>query len=407
MKLKDIKTWTTVPPDGIGGAFWVIVKITSDDGIEGIGECYGIPVSGDIACAMIEDTFERFIVGEDPHNIETMFRRVYSAGFTQRPDVSMMGVFSGIEIAIWDILGKAHGQPVFQLLGGKFHDRIRTYTYLYPKHLSADEDTVDVYHDGDAAAERALEYLDMGFTAIKQDPVGPYSFQGGRELSLHELSRAEYNVKCIREAVGDRADILLGTHGQMTTASAIRLARRIEVYDPLWFEEPCPPDQMEAIGRVAKATSIPIATGERLTTRVEFHAALKAGVSILQPDVGRSGGIWETKKIAVIAELFNAQIAPHIYCGPIAHAAAAHVSFSSPNFLILETIQSDFHDAILQKPLAWEQGYQLAPSEPGLGIELNEKTLEANPYTSGGRLHLEMCQTALSSDNQKIITEIE
>ncbi len=407
MKLKDIKTWATVPPDGIGGAFWVIVKITTDDGIEGIGECYGIPVSGDIACAMVEDTFERFIVGEDPHNIETMFRRVYSAGFTQRPDVSMMGVFSGIEIAIWDILGKAHGQPVFQLLGGKFHQRIRTYTYLYPKHLSADEDSLDVYHDGDAAAERALEYLDMGFTAIKQDPVGPYSFQGGRELSLHELSRAEYNVKCIREAVGDRADILLGTHGQMTTASAIRLARRIEVYDPLWFEEPCPPDQMEAIGRVAKATSIPIATGERLTTRVEFHAALKAGVSILQPDVGRSGGIWETKKIAVIAELFNAQIAPHIYCGPIAHAAAAHVSFSSPNFLILETIQSDFHDAILQKPLAWEQGYQLAPIEPGLGIELNEKTLEANPYTSGGRLHLEMCQTALSSDNQKIITEIE
>lgn len=407
MKLKDIKTWATVPPDGIGGAFWVIVKITTDDGIEGIGECYGIPVSGDIACAMVEDTFERFIVGEDPHNIETMFRRVYSAGFTQRPDVSMMGVFSGIEIAIWDIIGKAHDQPIFQLLGGKFHERIRTYTYLYPKHLSAGEDTVDVYHDGDAAAERALEYLDMGFTAIKQDPVGPYSFQGGRELSLHELSRAEYNVKCIREAVGDRADILLGTHGQMTTASAIRLARRIEIYDPLWFEEPCPPDQMEAIGRVAKATSIPIATGERLTTRVEFHQALQVGVSILQPDVGRSGGIWETKKIAVIAELFNAQIAPHIYCGPIAHAAAAHVSFSSPNFLILETIQSDFHDAILQKPLAWEQGYQLAPIEPGLGIELNEKTLEANPYTSGGRLHLEMCQTALSSDNQKIITEIE
>jgi 2-dehydro-3-deoxyphosphogalactonate aldolase len=411
MKLQNIKTWVTVPPDGIGGSFWVIVKITTDDGIEGIGECYGIPVSGDIACAMVEDTFERFIAGEDPHHIETLFRRVYSAGFTQRPDISMMGVFSGIEIAIWDILGKAHNQPVYQLIGGKFHDRIRTYTYLYPK-VAVDDgrparDAPDVYHDGDAAAERALDYLEMGFTAIKQDPAGPYSFQGGRELSLEELSRAEYNVKCIREAVGDRADILFGTHGQMTTSSAIRLAKRIEPYDPLWFEEPCPPDQMEAIGKVAAATSIPIATGERLTTRVEFHAALKAGVSILQPDIGRSGGIWETKKIAVIAELFNAQIAPHIYCGPVAHAAAAHVSFSSPNFLMLETIQSDFHDAVLQKPLAWEQGYLLAPTEPGLGIELNEKTLEQNPYTSGGRLHLEMCQTALSSANSKIITDIE
>ena len=411
MILKDIKTWVTVPPTGIGGSFWVIVKITTDDGIDGIGECYGIPVSGDIACRMVEDTFARFIEGEDPHNVETLFRRVYSAGFTQRPDVSMMGVFSGIEIAIWDILGKASGQPVYNLLGGRFHDRLRTYTYLYPKDIEkggrAGDDVPDVYHDGDAAAERALEYIEMGFTAIKQDPAGPYSFQGGRELSLHELSRSEYSVRRIREAVGDRADILFGTHGQMTTSSAIRLAKRLEPYDPLWFEEPCPPDQMQSIGKVAAATSIPIATGERLTTRIEFHEALKAGVSILQPDIGRSGGIWETKKIAAIAELFNAQIAPHIYCGPVAHTAAAHVGFSSPNFLILETIQTGFHDAILNRPIGWEHGYLIAPEEPGLGIELNEQVIEAHPYTTGGRLHLEMCQTALDSANRKIITEIE
>lgn len=409
MKLKEIKTWVTVPPTGIGGSFWVIVKITTDNGIEGIGECYGIPVSGDIACAMVEDTFERFIAGEDPHHIETLFRRVYSAGFTQRPDISMMGVFSGIEIAIWDILGKAHEQPVYQLLGGQFHPHLRTYTYIYPNNRTPPDgkEAGDVYHDGDAAAERALEYVEMGFTAVKQDPAGPYSFQGGRELSLHELSRCEYNIKRIREAVGDRADILFGTHGQMTTSSAIRLARRLEPYDPLWYEEPCPPDQMDAIGKVAKATSIPVATGERLTTKMEFHQALQAGVSILQPDVGRSGGIWETKKIAMIAELYNAQIAPHIYCGPIAHAAAAHVAFSSPAFLILETIQTEFHDAILKKSLTWEQGYMLPPTEPGLGIELNESVLEDNPYTTGGRLHLEMCQTPLSSANEKVITEIK
>ena len=411
MVLKDIKTWVTVPPSGIGGAFWVIVKITTDNGIEGIGECYGIPVSGDIACAMVEDSFERYIAGEDPHNVETMFRRVYSAGFTQRPDVSMMGVFSGIEIAIWDILGKAHDVPLYQLLGGRFHERLRTYTYLYPESVAADgnpgSNAPDVYHDGDAAAARALDYIDMGFTAVKQDPAGPYSFQGGRELSLVELSRCEDNVRKIREAVGDRADILFGTHGQMTTSSAIRLARRLEPYDPLWFEEPCPPDQVEAIGKVAAATSIPVATGERLTTRVEFHQALKAGVSILQPDIGRSGGVWETKKIAALAELFNAQIAPHIYCGPIAHAAAAHVAFSCPNFLILETIQTEFHDAILRRPLDWEAGYMPAPEGPGLGIELNEAVIDSHPYISGGRLHLEMCQTALDSNNSKTISEIE
>lgn len=410
MKLQEIKTYVTVPPTGLGGSFWVIIKLTTDNGIEGIGECYGIPVSGDIACRMVEDTFERYIAGENPFNVETMFRRVYSAGFTQRPDVSMMGVFSGIEIAVWDIVGKALGQPVYNLLGGKFHERIRTYTYLYP--LEVDEngmptpDQGDVYHDGDAAAEAALRYVEMGFTAVKQDPAGPYSFQGGRELSLHELSRSEYSVRRIREAVGDRADILFGTHGQMTTSSAIRLAKRLEPYDPLWYEEPCPPDQMEAFARVAHATSIPVATGERLTTRFEFHQALKAGVSILQPDIGRSGGIWETKKIATMAELYNAQIAPHIYCGPIAHAAAAHLAFSLPNFLILETIQTEFHDTVVQRPLTWQDGYLLPPTEPGLGIELNEEVVLAHPYTPGGRLHLEMCQTVLPSDNKKIITEL-
>ena len=411
MKLKDIETFVTAPPSGIGGAFWVIVKVTTDDGIEGIGECYAIPFSGAVACRMVEDTFERCFAGEDPRDIETLFRRVYSAGFTQRPDISTMGAFSGIETAVWDIVGKASGQPVYKLIGGKFHERIRTYTYLYPEGVAEGDgpgdNAPDVYHDGDAAAERALACVEMGFTAIKQDPAGPYSFQGGRELSLHELSRSEYCIRRIREAVGDRADILLGTHGQMTTSSAIRLARRLEPCDPMWFEEPCPPDQMEAIGRVARSTSIPVATGERLTTKMEFHQALKAGVSILQPDVGRSGGVWETRKIAVIAELYNAQIAPHIYCGPIAHAAAAHVSFASPNFLILETIRSAFHDAVLKKPLRWEEGFLIAPAEPGLGIELDERTVLDHPCTTGGRLHLEMCRTPLSSDNTKIATDLE
>ena len=410
MKLTDIETWVTVPPTGIGGSFWVIVRITTDNGIAGIGECYGIPVSGDVACRMVEDTFARYLQGESPFNVETLFRKVYSAGFIQRPDVSMMGVFSGMEIAIWDILGKALDQPVYNLLGGRFHDRLRTYTYLYPKKTDgrgnpADADD-DVYHDGDAAARRALDYVEMGFTAIKQDPAGPYSFQGGRELSLHELDRCEYNVKRIREAVGNRADILFGTHGQMTTSSAIRLARRLEPYDPLWIEEPCPPDQMDAIGRVARATSIPIATGERLTTKQEFHRCLESGVAVLQPDIGRSGGVWETKKIAMLCELYNAQIAPHIYCGPIAHAAAVHVAFSCPAFLILETIQSDFHDRVLENPLSWEDGYMLPPDGPGLGIELDLETILAHPYTSGGRLHLEMCQTPLPSDNTKINAEL-
>ncbi len=410
MRLESIETFVTVPPTGIGGSFWVLVRITTDDGIQGIGECYGVPFSGDVAAAMVEDTFGRFIAGADPHHVETMFRRVYSAGFTQRPDLSMMGVWSGIEMAVWDILGKAHGVPCYELLGGRFHDRLRTYTYLYPLDVGPDGNPLpgspDVYHDGDAAAEVAARYVDMGWTAVKQDPAGPYSFQGGRELSLTELARSEYSVRRIREAVGSRADILFGTHGQMTTSSAIRLAKRLEPYDPLWFEEPCPPDQTDAIGRVASSTSIPVATGERLTTRVEFKAALDCGVAILQPDIGRSGGLWETKKIAVLAELYNAQIAPHIYCGPVAHAAAAHVGFTCPNFLILETIQTDYHDAVINRPLEWDAGFLLPPSEPGLGIELVDEVIAAHPYATGGRLHLEMVQTPLDSANTRIVTDL-
>lgn len=410
MHLASVETFLTAPPGGIGGSFWVLVRLTTDDGITGLGECYGIPVSGDIAAAMVVDTFDRYLAGEDPHRVETMFRRVYSAGFTQRPDVSMMGVFSGMEMAMWDILGKAHGRPVCDLLGGRFHDQLRAYTYLYPASVhdssldpSADGDP---YHDPAVAAERALAYVDQGFTAVKQDPSGPYAVQGGRELSLHELSRSEANIAAIREALGDRADILVGTHGQMTTSSAIRLAKKLERFDPLWYEEPCPPDQPAALGRVAASTSIPVAAGERLTTRSEFHTALQHGVSILQPNVGRSGGLWETRKIAAMAELFNAQVAPHIYCGPVAQAAAAHLGFTCPNFLLIETIDTAFHRASAPTSLRYEGGRVLAPTEPGLGIELDEDVLAAHPYETGGRLHLDMTQAPLPSDNTLTVDEL-
>lgn len=410
MRLETITTYVTVPPTGIGGSFWLFVEVTTDTGITGVGECYGIPVSGDVAASMVEDTFDRFIAGSDPHHVETMFRRVYSAGFTQRPDVSMMGVFSGIEIAVWDILGKHHGVPVCELLGGRFHDHLRTYSYLYPLEVDAAamplDGAGDVYHDPEVAAEIALRYLEMGFTALKQDPAGPYGMQGGRELSLTELQRTEDMFSALRSAVGTRADLLVGTHGQMTTSSAIRLARRLERFDPLWIEEPCPPDQMDAISSVAAATSIPVATGERLTTKVEFHQALKAGVSILQPDIGRSGGVWETKKAAVLAEVYNAQVAPHIYCGPVAHAAATQLGFSLPNFLILETILSDFHTDVVTSALEWDAGFMKPPAEPGLGVELNHDVVAAHPYATGGRLHLEMAQVPLDSANTRRVTEL-
>jgi galactonate dehydratase len=289
-------------------------------------------------------------------------------------------------MACWDIIGKAVEKPVYELLGGRVHERLRGYTYLYVE----EGDSVDVYLDPDLAAERAAAYAARGFTALKFDPAGPYSAFDPRQPDLASLDRTEEYVRAVREAVGSRCDLLVGTHGQFTAPGAVRLAKRLERYDPLWFEEPVPPDLPEEMASVARATSIPIATGERLTTKYEFARVLTTGAArILQPNLGRCGGILEGKKIATLAEAHYAQIAPHLYCGPVVGAANIQLAACSPNFLVLEGILDwgGFHADILRRPIAWEAGYVIPPSEPGLGVELDEEVAAANPYT-GDELHL-------------------
>jgi len=251
---------------------------------------------------------------------------------------------------------------------------------------------VDVYQDPELSAVRAAEYVAQGFTAIKFDPAGPYTAFDGRQLSLHALDLSERFCEVLREAVGSKADLLFGTHGQMTAAGAIRLARRLEKYDPLWFEEPVPPDAPEEMARVARGTTIPIAAGERLTTKYDFGRMLAAGsAAILQMNLGRVGGLLEAKKIAGMAEVSHVQIAPHLYCGPVVGAANVQLATCSPNFLIQESIErwDGFHAEILTKGIRWEEGYIIPPTEPGLGIELNEAVCRAHPYT-GTQLHLDM-----------------
>ena len=391
MKLKDIETFVVGnPPPHFGGRYFVFVKLTTDCGISGIGEAYCVPFSPHLVAQMIEDVFVRYAANTDPHNIEALWRRVYSSGFTQHPDLSLMGVLSALEMACWDIVGKAAGQPVYKLLGGQVHERLRSYTYIYPR----PSDQSDVYHDPDLAASRAAEYLDMGFTALKFDPAGPYTAFDGRQLSLEALELSERFARTLREAVGTKADLLFGTHGQMTAAGAIRLAKRLEPYDPLWLEEPVPPDAPEEMAKVARATSIPIATGERLTTKYDFARLIEAGsAAILQMNLGRVGGLLEAKKIAGMAEARHIQIAPHLYCGPVVGAANVQLATCSPNFLILESIEQwgGFHTEILKAPMQFEQGHVIPPTAPGLGVELNEDVARANPYT-GTMLHLEMTQ---------------
>ena len=280
------------------------------------------------------------------------------------------------------------GQPVYNLLGGRVHEKLRTYTYIYAR----PGDATDVYYDPDLAAERAAEYVSQGFTALKFDPAGPYSAFDGRQLSLVDIDRSVRFCKQLRAAVGMKADLLVGTHGQMTAAGAIRLAKQLEPYDPLWFEEPVPPDAPQEMAKVARATSIPIAAGERLATKYDFARLLRAGAAaILQMNLGRVGGLLEAKKIAGMAEVDHVQIAPHLYCGPVVGAANIQLATCSPNFLILESIErwDGFQAQILRKPVRWENGCVIPPTEPGLGVELNEQLIAKFPYT-GGRLHLEM-----------------
>ncbi|MEJ5218126.1 mandelate racemase/muconate lactonizing enzyme family protein [Cognatishimia sp. D5M38] len=388
MRLIDLDVIVTSPPaPGWGGRYWILVKLRTDTGLVGWGECYAASVGPEAMTHVIRDVFERHMQGENPEDIELMFRKVYSSGFTQRPDLTVMGAFSGLEIACWDILGKDRGRPVYALLGGKMNERLRAYTYLYPL---PEHDKNAFWTSPAMHAEAAADLLAQGYTAMKFDPAGPYTMRGGHMPAMRDITMSEAMCQAIRGAVGDEADLLFGTHGQFTTAGAIRLGQALEKYSPLWFEEPIPPDNAPEMAKVAQAVRVPAATGERLTTKAEFAEVLRLGAAtILQPALGRVGGIWEAKKIAALAEVHNAQMAPHLYAGPVEWAANIHFGISIPNILMVETIETPFHKNLIKGGIRVEDGFVHAPTEPGLGIEVDEDLARAHPFT-GHDLHLNM-----------------
>ena len=400
MQLDSIEVFVVGnPPPRCGGRYFIFVKLTTKCGISGIGEIYNATFSPHLCGKMAIEVFERQFHGQDPHHIEKLWHQTYGAGYSRRPDITVMGVLSGLEMACWDIIGKAANKPVYELLGGKVREKLRSYTYLYPAEgdVYPDPNTKNVYNDADLAAESALETVNSGFTAIKFDPAGPYTIYDGHQPTLEDIDRIEKFCRRIREAVGTKADMLIGTHGQFTVSGAKRVARVIEPFHPLWFEEPIPPENPEAMAKVANFTSVPIATGERLCTKYEFARVLETGAAaILQMDLGRVGGILEAKKIAAMAEYYSAQIAPHLYCGPIVAAANIQLATCIPNFLILESIKKfeGFYADLLVQPIKWENGYVIPPTEPGLGVILNEEVANAHPYKDS-ELHLEMQTTPL------------
>ena len=385
MKITGVETFPIeVPPPHKGGRFWLVLGLDTDTGVRGYGEVMLLASAfrPRMTALLIEDLVRTRLLGHDPYDIERLWETLYAnAGYSHYPEQTKLAIISALEMACWDIVGKDVSRPVHRLLGGAVRDRVRTYTYLYPD----DDDEVgrhELWMRPDLAAGRAVHYADMGFTGVKLDPFGPWVSEDQSlgqvvpvQFSLGALDTAEAVVRAIREAVGNRCDILVGTHGQMTAAGALRVARRLEPYDPLWFEEPVPPENMAEMARVARGTRIPITTGERLTTKYDFARLIEHGAAaIFNLDVGQVGGILESRKIAGMAEAHYLQISPHVYGGPFIAAASVQLAACCPNFLIMESIErfDGLHAELVDEPIEWRDGYLIAPDRPGLGHNLNE-----------------------------------
>ena len=359
-----------------GGKYLLFLEIVTDEGITGLGErITGNTFSGagrdfpiedmKSQIALIHEIGRQYLIGENPFNVELIWQKVFGNRHDFRhPSLHATPALSAIEMACWDIIGKATNQPIYNLLGGMYHEKLRAYAYM-PNPPGGFQ------NNPEAAGEIAIKLVEEGNSACKLDPFNPL-FPLPRDIPLADINIACRIFESIRKAVGDKLEVGIGTHGQLTTYSAIRVAHAMEQYSPFWFEEPVPPENVDEMARVAAHTSIPIATGERLVSKYEFSEVLeKQAAQIIQLDVGQCGGIMEAKKIAGIAEAHYAMIAPHMACGPIAALAAIQLDTCSPNFLIQEANQGTLHQRIFKEPIVFENGYLIPPTGPGLGVELN------------------------------------
>ncbi len=360
-----------------GGVYWFLLKIETDEGIGGWGEIIWNAYSPSTLGEMVKDIAQNYFIGECPFNIEKIFQKAFFKLCKCHTDLATQGILSGFEIALWDIIGKKCGQPIYNLMGGIVNERIRAYTYLYEKN-----DRIfceDFWTMSEECAKRAKEYVDMGFTAVKLDPFAPYLDDYATHIPRREsIERAVKTIRLIREAVGENVDILIGTHGQFTGAGAVMVAEAIAPYHPLWFEEPTPPENYPVLTKVSREIRVPIATGERLATKFEFASLINQKCcDIYQLDISGCGGILEAKKIAAMAEANHTMITTHFWAGPVNFAAQLNLAACCPNFLIqeaIETMNGGFcgFEKIMDDSFVFDRGYFIPPKKPGLGIEINE-----------------------------------
>ncbi len=375
MKITDVKVFATAA--GVGGANWIFVKLYTDAGLTGVGES-SIERHGSVVISAIE-SFKGFLVGKDPNEIEMIWNSLYKQTFWQGQLVILCAL-SGVEQALWDLKGKALGVPVYELLGGKLRDKVRAYTngwaFLPDPAGGADNQSPQ------NVARNALDMVEAGFTAMKWDPFR----NGGQVISKEEEKYAIESVRSVREAVGPDIDLLIECHGRFNMWSAIRMAQKLEPFDPYFYEEPIPPDNIDAMAEVQRAINIPVATGERLFTRWDYRALLeKQAARIIQPDICHAGGILELRKIAAMAEAYYVAVQPHNSNGPISTLASLQFDACTPNVIFQEFIypRLERYNSLLTNPIEYEGGYLKVPTGPGLGTDIVEEAVLAVPPSEG------------------------
>jgi len=357
MKITKLTTYL-VPPR------WLFLRVDTDEGITGWGEPVVEGRAETVRAAVCE--LSDLLVGEDSSRIEDHWQRLTTGGFYRGGPVLSSAV-AGIDQALWDIAGKSLGVPVHRLLGGPVRDRVRVYSWI-----GGDEP--------DQVADLAREQVEAGFTAVKMNgsaSMGPIDTPARSQAVVDRLAS-------VREAIGDERDVAVDFHGRMSTAMSRRLLPMLEPLLPMFVEEPLLPEFSRDLGRIVDSTSIPIATGERLFSRGDYRDVLATGIAVAQPDVSHAGGISEVRRIAAMAEAYDVTLAPHCPLGPIALAASMQIAFSTPNFLIQEQsvgIHYNRGNELLDylvdpSPMRFVDGYAAVPTEPGLGISVDERAVE-------------------------------
>lgn len=365
MKITDIQT-----TDVGGHGFSTYVRVYTDEGLTGTGEC----IHGRAASSAIIENMKDMLVNEDPMNVDRLFEKVRRAYlFDGALAGNVISALTGIEIALWDLVGKAVNLPVYQLLGGKFRDKIRIYS-----------DCGHGMETPESCKERAKYVVDLGFDAIKFDvdnARSPYKKDPWNwSVTNGEVQEMVDKVAAVRESVGPNIDVAIDMHGRYDTSAAIRVAQAMEPYNLMWLEEPVPPENIDAMREVKNSTSTPICAGENLFLRYGFRDLIeKQAVDIIMPDIPKCCGLSEGRKIANMAEIYYIPMAPHNVCGPLGTIASCHVCASIPNFLVLEWHWLDreyWDDLVITDRPVIENGYITLSDKPGLGVEVNLETMK-------------------------------